>query len=122
VNVEWKGKPITLNQGDVGSVIIVDQKWENDKLTLIFEVTGEQIQEQIEDIWLLNRLGGPLPRVSPPIRIQGSDNKYEISFFNVDSNDSIQIKTPVFNPTKYLQDLKVIVNLPSKGDKVAALK
>ncbi|MGF9696281.1 DUF4179 domain-containing protein [Paenibacillus sp. MABNR03] len=112
INVEWKGKPLTVPQGEVGSLIILDQKLEDNKLTLTFEVTGERIYEQVRDIGLNDRTGNPFPRVSPPIRIQGSD-KYEITFSDVISADSIQITTPMFNPTNYLRDLEVTVHLRS---------
>ncbi|MGD0031001.1 MULTISPECIES: DUF4179 domain-containing protein [Paenibacillus] len=110
LNLDWKGRPITILQGEVGSLIILDQQWENNQLTLTFEVTGERINEQVSDIWLYDRMGNPFPRVSPPIRIEGSDT-YEVTFSNVNSTESIQIATPVFNPTKYFQDLEVTVDM-----------
>lgn len=109
-NLEWKGRPITVSQGEVGSIIVLDQQWENDQLTITFDVAGERINEQVSDIWLYDRMGNPFPRVSPPIRIEGGD-KYEVTFSNVKSTESIQIATPVFNPTKYLRDLEVTVHL-----------
>ncbi|PWW02848.1 uncharacterized protein DUF4179 [Paenibacillus cellulosilyticus] len=116
VDGEWMGKPITIPQGDVGSVRIVDQTLDNNKLTIICEVTGEQIEEQLNKISLEDRQGNPLPRVSPPIRIEGSPYKYEISFSNVDRADSFQVTSPVFNPTHYFEDLKIVVDLPSDSN------
>ncbi|MEO2203337.1 DUF4179 domain-containing protein [Paenibacillus pabuli] len=110
LNLEWKGRPITVPQGAVGSIIVLDQQWEKNQLTLTFEVTGERINEQVSNIWLYDRMGNSFPRVNPPIRIEGSD-KYEVTFANVNSTESIQIATPVFNPTNYLQDLEVTVDL-----------
>lgn len=110
VSAEWKGTPITISQGEVGSLIILDEKLDDDKLTLTFEVTGECISEQMERIWLYDGKGNPLPRVSPPIRISGT-NKYQLTYYNVSNTDSIKISTPVFNPTNYLKDLEVSLEL-----------
>ncbi|OPG95775.1 hypothetical protein B2I21_20625 [Chryseobacterium mucoviscidosis] len=110
VNGDWNGTPITIPQGKVGSIIMVDQKLEKNNLTATFEITGERIYDQVSEIWLYDHKGNQLPRVSPPVRIAGS-NKYEITFANVKSSDSIQITTPVFNPTNYLRDLSVTLDL-----------
>ncbi|GGA29080.1 hypothetical protein GCM10010917_12540 [Paenibacillus physcomitrellae] len=93
--------------------MILDEKLRSDKLTVTFEVTGERINEQIEQIWLYDQNGNPLPRVNPPIRIKGSD-RYETTFSNVSRIDSVEITTPVFNPIHYYEELAVTVDMKER--------
>lgn len=109
ISGEWKGKRMTLDQGKAGSVIILDQKLENGKLTLTYEVTGYRITEQIDRIWLEDSKGLPYYRDEPPTRIRGS-NLFQMTFSNVSKIDSIYIVTSKFN-THYLEDLEVSVEV-----------
>ncbi|MFC4807874.1 DUF4179 domain-containing protein [Paenibacillus sp. GCM10023250] len=113
VDGTWKGTPIALDQGAIGSVLVVDQSLEDRTLTLVCDVTGEQLDEQINRIGVEDGNGNALPRVSPPVRIQGRAHAYELKFGDVDRGDVIRITSPVFNPTTYLRDLSVTVQVPA---------
>ncbi|MFC0212063.1 DUF4179 domain-containing protein [Paenibacillus chartarius] len=111
VDGEWKGKPITLSQGEVGSVTVVDEKVENNKLTLIYEVAGDRLFEQVYHIWLEDRTGKIFYKDDTPVRIQGSSNRYQATFSNISNTDSIYICAATFNKPYYLDDLAVTVNV-----------
>lgn len=110
IDGEWKGTPITLSQGKAGSVTVVDQKFEDDNLTLTYEVEGERLFEQANEIWLEDEKGKPFDK-GTPIRIQGRDHRYQLTFSNVRKTDSVFLSTPRFNAPVYLEELAVVVDL-----------
>lgn len=119
ISGEWKGNPITLSQGQVGSVTVLDEKWENNKLTLTYEVAGERIFEQVNLIWLEDSKGNHYFKDDTPIRVQGSNNKYQLTFSNISTTDSIYICAPAFKTPQYLNDLAVTIDLQQTAGAVA---
>ncbi|MFD1953103.1 DUF4179 domain-containing protein [Paenibacillus thailandensis] len=106
---KWNGTPITLSQGKAGALTILDRKWENNQLTLTYEVTGERIFEQMNQIWLEDRNGNRYFKETAPIRIHGS-SQYQVTFSNVTNIDTIYICTAQVN-IHYLEELAVTVDL-----------
>lgn len=109
VSGEWKGKPITIDQGKAGSLTILDQKVENNKLTLTYEAEGYRIFEQSDRIWLEDRKGKTYHKDGTATRIKDT-NKYQLTFSNISGIDSYYICTYQFN-TNYLEGLEVSIDL-----------
>lgn len=109
ISGEWKGEPLTIDQGKAGSLTILDQKIENNKLTLTYEAEGYRIFEQLDRIWLEDSKGVQYHENNIATRIKGT-NKYQLTFSNVSDIDSIYICTYKFN-TKYLEGLEVSIDL-----------
>jgi len=110
-NGTWRGSPIVLSQGKAGAITVVDEKWENDKLTLIYEVSGEHLWEQVGNIWLEDGKGKDYFKDGQPIRVDGSSDTYKATFSNVRGIDPIYIVTQQFGDPFYLKDLEVAVDI-----------
>jgi len=113
-SAEWNGISKTLSQGEAGAITVVDQRIDNNRLTLIYEVEGAGIFEQANQIWLEDHSGIPLYKDGLPIRVQGSNHQYQVTFSNVSSVESLSICTPRFYAPNYLEDLAVTVDLQKK--------
>ncbi|CAM4490920.1 DUF4179 domain-containing protein [Paenibacillus tarimensis] len=114
VSAEWMGQPKTLSQGSAGTMTILDQEYEQNRLTLTYEVSGEHLYDQVNDIWLEEKSGERIyPQKRPePVRIQGYDNRYQMTFPDINNLADLNICTGQYNPY-FLEELEVTVDLQS---------
>ena len=109
--VKWEGKKITLSQGKIGHLTILELTKVNGVTTVTYEVDGEDLYNQVNAIWLEDSNGIRYQSEQPPIRVDGSINQYQASFSETPTSNDLYITTVTMRPPKYLEELEVTIDL-----------
>ena len=109
--VKWEGKKITLSQGKIGHLTILELTEDNGVTTVTYEVDGEDLYNQANAIWLEDSNGIRYQSEQPPIRVDGSINQYQASFSETPTSNDLYITTVTMSPPNYLEELEVTIDL-----------
>jgi Family of unknown function (DUF5643)/Domain of unknown function (DUF4179) len=109
--VKWEGKKVTLSQGKIGHLTILELTEDNGVTTVTYEVDGEDLYNQANAIWLENSNGIRYQSEQPPIRVDGSINQYQASFSKKPTSNDLYITTVTISPPNYLEELEVTIDL-----------
>ncbi|WP_428909947.1 DUF4179 domain-containing protein [Niallia sp. Krafla_26] len=108
---KWEGENITLSQGEIGDLTILELKVENGFTTLTYAVDGEDLYGQANAIWLENSSGTRYYSEQPAVRVDGSINHYQTTFTETPALDDLFITTETMDPANYLKELEVTIEL-----------
>lgn len=109
--VKWADKGVTLSQGEIGQLTIVDVTEEDEGTTFTFEVEGEDIHRQAHVLWLEDSKGYKYHKKEPAKRINGSMNTFEVTFSEVPPFDDLYVATKKIVPPTFLEELEVTIDL-----------
>lgn len=109
--VKWDGEVVTLSQGEIGHITILNSIEEDGIITFTFEVEGEVLNRQADVIWLEDSDGIEYHHDQAPIRVDGSFNQYQISFSEIPSSNKLYIATRHLNPPQFIEELEVTIDL-----------
>ena len=109
--VKWEGKKITLSQGKIGHLTILELTEDNGITTVTYEVDGEDLYNQSNAIWLEDSNGIRYQSEQPPIRVDGSINQYQASFSETPTSNDLYITTVTMSQPNYLKELEVTIDL-----------
>ncbi len=109
--IRWEGEKITLSQGKIGNVTILERTENNGITTFTFEVEGEDLYNQANTLWLENADRTRYYPDQPAERVEGTVNQYNLSFKDIPDTNELYITTTTMNPPHYLKDLEVTINL-----------
>ncbi|MBU5213152.1 DUF4179 domain-containing protein [Heyndrickxia oleronia] len=106
--------PITLDQGEMGKIIITDVKYSEDKTLLFFEVVSDFPYDghfQNNGLWLEDKAGTNLTseKKGYPERIK--QNKYVQEFNAIDKNEPLTIVTRIPPKLKVLKEQEIKIPL-----------
>ncbi|MDG0810585.1 hypothetical protein [Cohnella rhizosphaerae] len=87
----------------------MDEKRENNQITLAYEVSGARIFDQVQHIWLEDGKGNRYDKENGTIRREDG-NRYQVTFSNIGDVDALYVCTYQLN-VHYLKELEVTVNM-----------
>ena len=108
---KWEGTKITLSQGKIGHLTILELTEDNGVTTVTYEVDGEDLYNQVNAIWLEDSNGIRYQSEQPPIRVDGFINQYQASFSETPTSNDLYITTVTMSLPNYLEELEVTIDL-----------
>ncbi|WP_078554349.1 DUF4179 domain-containing protein [Bacillus alkalicellulosilyticus] len=102
VRGKWEGKKLTLSQGEIGTITILNVVEEKETITVIYEVEGENLYEQSHALLVEDSSGNRYESDNrPPNRLDGTTNQYQAVFSSTPSIDELYFitfkqKAPIF--------------------------
>lgn len=109
--VKWEGEKVTLSQGKIGHLTILESTVENGVTTFTYEVEGKDLYSQANAIWLEDSGGTRYHSEQPVVRVDGTINQYKAFFSEIPSSNDFYITTVTMSPPNYLKELEVTIDL-----------
>ncbi|ADU32087.1 DUF4179 domain-containing protein [Evansella cellulosilytica] len=112
VRGKWEGEELVLSQGEIGNLIVTDVREEDGLVTVFYEVDGDEFYDQSMAIWLEDSADNEyyFDRQLPK-KIEGTKNKFEVSFSSAPALDDLYITTLEMKPLNYLEDLEITISI-----------
>ncbi|THE10967.1 DUF4179 domain-containing protein [Bacillus timonensis] len=111
VKADWTGEKLTLSQGGIGEITVLDIKSENNIVTLIVETKGEDAFWQANNILIEKKNGEALHQEQTPKRIENAVHQYEVQFAADVTEDDIRVVTYKQKAPKFLKELEVTIEV-----------
>ncbi|WP_071393350.1 DUF4179 domain-containing protein [Bacillus tuaregi] len=108
---QWQGEKMTLSQGEIGHLTILEVTEEDGVTTITYQVEGEDLYSQSTAIWLEDSAGTRYHFDQPAVRVDGTVNQYQVSFAEVPSFEELYIVTVAMSPPEFLEELEVTIEL-----------
>lgn len=108
--VKWEGEKITLSQGKIGDLTILESQEVNGVKTLTYEVKGENLYQQATAIWLEDSNGNWYHSEQPAVRVDGTVNQYQVSFTKFPSSDDMYISTVKMDSPNFIEELETTID------------
>ncbi|WP_010677189.1 DUF4179 domain-containing protein [Bacillus timonensis] len=111
VKGNWVGENLTLSQGDIGEITVVDIMSKNGIVTLTVETDGEDAYWQANSIWIEDKNGKSYYSEQAPKRVEGTIKQYVIECKADVAVEDIKVVTYKQKAPKFLEDLEVTIEL-----------
>jgi len=111
VRENWEQEKLTLSQGDIGQVMILDIQKENGIITLTYEVEGQNAYQQANALWIENGKGKRYDSRQPAERVSGKINQYQLAFPSSADTADLYVATIEMNSLQYLEDLEITLEI-----------
>ncbi|WP_159439981.1 DUF4179 domain-containing protein [Bacillus sinesaloumensis] len=111
VKGNWNGENLTLSQGDIGDITVLDIKSENGSVILLVETNGEDAYWQASSIVIEDKTGKTYYDEQAPKRIEGTVNQYEVQFEANVAVEDIRVVTYKQKAPNFLEELEVTIEL-----------
>lgn len=111
VKAKWTGENVTLSQGEIGEITVLDMKSEDGIVTLLVKTNGADAFWQANSILLEDKNGEEIHQEQTPKRVDDAVNQYEIQFDADVTENDIQIVTYKQNAPNFLDELEVTVKV-----------
>jgi hypothetical protein len=108
---KWEGEKVTLSQGKIGQLTILESTEQNGIMTFTYEAEGKDLYSQANAIWLEDSNGTQYHSEQPATRVDDSTNQYQVSFTKMPATENLYITTVIMTPPKFLKDLEVTIDL-----------
>lgn len=106
--------PITLNQGEMGKIIVTDVKYQKDKTLLYFEVVSDFPYDghfQFNNLWLEDKAGNNLTSVSKGYPERIKQNTYVQEFKHINKNEPLKVVTIKMPNLEVLKEMEIKIPL-----------
>lgn len=111
VQQKWQGTALTLSQGEMGEITILDIRKDQEHITLTSIVEGDDLYRQANAVWLEASDGTRLDSDTPAKRIPGTTNQYELTFSTSLPVEDLVLSTVQIKGPLFLEELEVLVEL-----------
>ncbi|MEH7379388.1 DUF4179 domain-containing protein [Bacillus sp. JJ1533] len=111
VKGDWTGEKLTLSQGEIGEITVLDIKSENGVVTLTVETMGDDAFWQANGILIEKKNGEAFHQEKTPKRVEGAVNQYEVQFVAAVAEEDIRVVTYKQKAPKFLEELEVTIEL-----------
>ncbi|WP_077212112.1 DUF4179 domain-containing protein [Bacillus dakarensis] len=108
--VKWEGEKITLSQGEIGHLTVLESSEENNVKTFTYEVQGEDLYSQATAIWLEDSNGNWYHSEQPAVRVDGTVNQYQVSFTEFPSSDDTYVSTVKMDSPNFIEELETTID------------
>ncbi|WP_102275559.1 DUF4179 domain-containing protein [Cytobacillus massiliigabonensis] len=109
--IKWEGEKMTLPQGEIGHLTILESTVENGVRTFRYKVEGEDLYSQANAIWLEDSSGTRYYSEQPAVRVDGSINQYQASFSETPTSKDLYITTVAMSSPNFLEEFEVTISL-----------
>lgn len=114
ISKKWRGEPLTLSQGEIGQITILDVHENPNHMRIHLKADGDNSFRQAADLWLADDSGTNFYSNDPPSRVEGTVDEYEMTFTSAPSLDQLFINTNEMGKPIYLDDLEITVHLTER--------
>jgi len=114
VRENWQQEKLTLSQGDIGKVMILDIQKENGMISLTYEVEGQHAYQQANALWIENGKGKRYDSRQPAERVSGQINQYQMAFPSSADIADLYVATIEMNSLQYVEDLEITLEIDSQ--------
>ncbi|QGS69053.1 hypothetical protein CV093_13595 [Oceanobacillus sp. 143] len=112
VREKWEGKEITLSQGEIGQVKILDVVKKDDVATITLETDGTDAYQQANNVWIEDQDGTGYFNDQAPKLVDGTNNKYQITAkLEGGVIDELYFSTSKLHAPNFLEELEVTIDL-----------
>ena len=111
IKSKWAEEKLILSQGEIGHLIVFQKEVENGVTTFFFEVEGEDLYNQANAFWLEDITGNRYDPDHPAVRLDGTVNKYQITFSKIPDLNEMYITTVSMTSPNFLEELEVKINI-----------
>ncbi|MFD2444707.1 DUF4179 domain-containing protein [Bacillus sp. CGMCC 1.16607] len=108
---KWEGAKLTLSQGEIGQLTILQANEKNGVTTFIYEVEGDDAYKQANSFWLEDAKGNRFDRDQPAERMGSTPNQYEVTFSNMPALENLNIATVKMSSPHFLENLDMTIEL-----------
>ena len=109
--------PISLNQGEMGKIIVTDVKYQKDKTLLYFEVVSDFPYDghfQFNKLWLEDKAGNNLESESKGYPERIKQNTYVQEFKHINKNEPLKVVTIKMPNIEVLKEMEMKIPLKKK--------
>lgn len=106
--------PITLDQGEMGKIIVTDVKYQKDKTLLYFEVDSDFPYDghfNFNTLWLENKTGNNLTSDSKGYPERIKQNTYVQEFKHINKNEPLKVVTIKMPNLEVLKEMEIKIPL-----------
>ena len=106
--------PITLDQGEMGKIIVTDVKYQKDKTLLYFEVVSDFPYDghfQYNNLWLEDMAGNNLTSDSKGYPERIKQNKYVQEFKHISKDEPLKVVTIKIPHLEVLKEIEMMIPL-----------
>ncbi|KKK40058.1 hypothetical protein WQ57_02015 [Mesobacillus campisalis] len=114
IKKKWEGKQVTLSQGGIGSITVLQAEERNGAITFTYETDGDDAYSQANAFWLEDSAGNRYDPAETPVRVEGTTNQYQASFSGISDLEDMNLATVTKNPIQYLKELEIKIDLKEK--------
>ncbi|MFC0471488.1 DUF4179 domain-containing protein [Halalkalibacter kiskunsagensis] len=111
IKKKWEGEEVTLSQGNIGHVTILDLVVSNDTVTLTYQVEGEHLYEQANALWIQDEEGNRFDSDETARRLDDTINRYQLSFYGTFNQQELFITTVMKDAPRFLEELEITIDL-----------
>lgn len=108
---KWEGEQLTLSQGDIGHVKILNVEQNENDVTVTLEPEGDDPILQTQ-VWFQDKDGNEYYSTDFPKRVEGTVKQYNLTFSSLPTDiQDLTLVTPKLSSLIYLEDLEITVEL-----------
>jgi hypothetical protein len=111
IRQKWEGTKLTMSQGDIGQITILNITREDGTITITCEVEGENLYQQANAIWIQDSDGNRHDRDEPAVRLDGTINQYQMTFSTSLDEEDLYVTTVNMSGLNFLEELEVTFEL-----------
>ncbi|PYZ97594.1 hypothetical protein CR205_03085 [Alteribacter lacisalsi] len=110
VRMPWKEEPVTLSQGEVGSVTVHSIASDDDATYVTYTLKGEHVSYQSQSLWMEDQEGNEYRSHSAPEYIEDT-GEYRLELERAPDLEGVIIVTVEQEAVQFLDDLQVTISI-----------